>query len=186
MPFGSLWIPVVVSTLTVFVLSFLAHMVLKHHKLDYRGLSNETAVAEAIRKGGPAPGVYMIPHCDDHSQLKDPAFVKKFTDGPVALLTVMRSGPPSMVKSLVQWFLLCLFISFTAAYVARHTLSHGSAGLEIMRITGSVALVGYAFGYFQDSIWKGIPWANSLRGIADAVVFALATGLVFRLLWPAA
>ncbi len=186
MPFGSLWLPVVVSAVVVFVLSALAHMVLKHHSADYRGLSNEDAVAEAVRKGGPAPGVYMLPHCPGPSEMKDPAVVKKFTDGPVGLLTVMPSGPPKLAKNLVQWILFCVLVSFTAAYVARHTLTYGAAGLEVMRITGAVALVGYAFGYFQDSIWQGIPWANSLRGIADAIVYALATGLVFRLLWPGA
>jgi hypothetical protein len=186
MPFGSLWLPVVVSAIAVFVLSSLAHMLLKHHNRDYRGLSNEDAVREAVRKGNPAPGVYFIPYCPDHSQMKDPAVQKKFSDGPVALLTVVPNGTPQMAKNLVQWLLLCFFVSFTAAYVARHTLSYGTAGLEVMRVTGAVALVGYAFGYFQDSIWKGIPWANSLRGIADSLVYALATGLVFRLLWPAA
>ena len=186
MPFGSLWLPVVVSTIAVFVLSSLAHMLLKHHNRDYRGLSNEDAVAAALRKGGPAPGVYFIPYCPDHSQMKDPAVQKKFADGPVAIVTIVRSGAPRMAKHLAQWLLLCFFISFTAAYVARHTLSYGTAGLEVMRVTGAVALVGYAFGYLQDSIWKGIPWANSLRGIADSLVYALATGLVFRLLWPGA
>jgi len=186
MPFGSLWIPVVVSAVVVFVLSSIAHMALKHHKSDYKGLSGEDAVREAVRKSGPAPGVYFIPYCADHSKMKEPDLQKKFADGPVALLTVIRNGPPTMGKHLTLWFLLGLFISFTAAYVARHTLTYASDGLTIMRITGTVAFVGYGFGCFQDSIWKGIPWRNSLRGIADAAVYAIATGLVFRLLWPAA
>jgi hypothetical protein len=186
MPFGSLWIPVVVSTVVVFVLSSLAHMVVKHHKNDYKGLSGEDAVREAIRKAGPAPGLYFLPHCSDHAKMKEPEMMKKWEDGPVALLTVMRNGCPGMGKYLSLWALLCLFISFTAAYVARHTLTYGADGLTIMRITGTVAFAGYAFGYFQDSIWKGIPWSNSLRSIADAAVYAVATGLVFRLLWPGA
>jgi hypothetical protein len=186
MTIASLWLPVIVSTIAVFVLSSLAHMVLKHHRHDYRGLPNEDAVAEAVRKGGAAPGVYFIPHCPDHAQMKEPAVIKKFADGPVASLTVMKSGVPALAKHLAQWALLCLLISFIAAYVARHTLADGADGLEVMRITGTVAFVGYAFGYLQGSIWEGIPWTNSLRGIADAAVYALATGLLFRLLWPAA
>jgi hypothetical protein len=55
-----------------------------------------------------------------------------------------------------------------------------------MRITGTLAFAAYGFGYFQDSIWKGIPWSNSFRGLLDAAVYALATGLVFRWLWPGA
>ncbi len=186
MPFGSLWLPVIVSTVAVFVLSSVSHMLLKHHKHDYKGLPNEDAVAEVVRKGGPAPGVYFIPYCPDPAQMKDPAVQKKYVDGPVALLTLVRNGPPALGKHLSQWVLFCLLVSFTAAYVARHALSSSTDGLTVMRITGTLAFTGYAYGYFQDSIWKGIPWATSLRGIADAAVYAVATGLVFRLLWPGA
>jgi hypothetical protein len=56
----------------------------------------------------------------------------------------------------------------------------------VLRITGTVAFVAYGFGYIQDSIWKAIPWSNSLRGIVDALIFGLVTGLVFRQLWPGA
>jgi hypothetical protein len=186
MPFGSLWLPVLVSTFTVFVLSSVAHMVMKHHRLDYKELPGEDAVAEAIRKAGPSPGVYFVPYCMDPAKMKDPAVQKRFTDGPVASITLMRNGSPALGAHLLQWLLLCFLVSFTAAYVARHTLSPLTDGLSIMRITGTLAFVGYAYGYFQDSIWKGIPWGISLRGIADAVVYSLATGLVFRLLWPGA
>lgn len=186
MPFGSLWLPVVVSAVAVFVVSSIIHMVLKYHRADYRQLADEEAVAQAVRRVGPPPGLYQIPYCSDASQMKDPAVRKRFEEGPVALLTVVRSGAPALGKYLLQWFLLCFLVSFTAGYVARHTLSFGADGLEVMRITGTVAFAAYAFGYFQDSIWKMIPWSNSLRGLLDAALYALTTGLVFRLLWPAA
>jgi len=185
MPFGSLWLQVILATVAVFVVSSIAHMVFKHHKRDYKQLSNEDSVAEVMRKAGPAPGVYFIPFCADMSRMKDPAIQKKFADGPVGLITLMRHGPPTLGKHLVQWFFFCFLVSFTAAYVARHTLTPGAEGLTVMRITGAVALAGYAYGYLQDSIWKGIPWSNSLRGIADSVAYALVTGLIFRLMWPA-
>jgi hypothetical protein len=75
-------------------------------------------------------------------------------------------------------------VSFVTAYVARNTLSPGTDGLLVLRITGTVAFAAYGFGYLQDSIWKSIPWSNSLRGIIDALLYALTTGLVFRWLWP--
>jgi hypothetical protein len=186
MPFGSLWLPVVVSAVTVFVLSSLAHMALKHHKRDYKEIPDEDAVAESIRKAGLSPGVYFLPYCGDPAKMKDPAVRKKYEDGPVALITLLRNGAPAVGAHLLQWLVLCFLVSFTAAYVARHSLSPSTDGLTVMRITGTLAFVGYAYGYFQDSIWKGIPWGNSLRGMADAVAYALATGLVFRLLWPGA
>ena len=186
MPFGSLWLQVVVAAVAVFILSSIIHMVLKYHRADYKRLSDEDSVGDAIRKAGASPGVYFIPYCMDMKQMKEPAMRKKFEDGPVAILTVMRSGSPKVGKNLVQWFALCFLVSFTAAYVARHTLHPGDPGMMAARVTGTVAFAGYAFGYFQDSIWKGIPWSNSLRGILDAVLYSLATGIVFCWLWPAA
>jgi hypothetical protein len=186
MPFGSLWLPVVVSAVAVFIVSSIVHMVLRYHRADYKQLPDEESVASAVRTAGPAPGLYVLPYCPDPSAMKDPAVLKRYEDGPVALLTVMRNGPPAMGKYLLQWFLLCLLVSFVVSYIARHTLAPGADPLTVMRITGTVAFAGYGVGYFQDSIWKAIPWSNSLRGLLDALIYGVVTGLVFRLLWPAA
>jgi hypothetical protein len=186
MPFGSLWLPVVVSAVAVWLVSAVLHMVLKYHRADFKQLANEEAVAPALRSAAPAPGVYVIPYCSDMSQMKDPAFLKRYEDGPVALINVMRSGAPNMGKSLGQWLLFCFLVSFVTAYVARHSLDPGAAGIEVMRLAGTVAFIGYAFGSFQDSIWHGVPWSNSLRSILDGAVYALVTGLAFRFLWPGA
>jgi len=186
MQFGSLWLPGVVSAVAVFVLSSILHMVLKYHRDDYRQLAGEEAVADALRRSAPAPGVYAIPYVDNPALMKDPAVRKRFADGPIAQIHVGRPALPSMGKYLAQWFLFCLLVSFFTAYVARHKLTVGSPGLEIWRITTTVALMGYAFGYLQDSIWRLVPWASAWRGIFDAALYALTTGLVFRLLWPAA
>lgn len=186
MPFGSLWLPVIVSAVAVWLVSAVLHMVLKYHRADYRQLAGEDAVAPALRNAASAPGVYVIPYCADMSQMKDPAFRKRYEDGPVALITVLRSAVPNMGKSLGQWLLFCFLVSFVTGYVARHTLGFDTDALTVLRITGTVAFISYGFGYFQDSIWRGIPWSNSLRGLVDAGIYGLVTGLVFRFLWPGA
>jgi len=186
MPFGSLWLPGVASAVAVFILSSIIHMVLKYHRADYKKLADEDAVAAGLRKAAPSPGLYMLPYCSDMAQMKDPAFLKRFEDGPVAIIAMVPKGRPNMGKSLGLWFLLCLLVSFVTAYVARHTLNAGTSGLEVLRITSTIAFIGYGFGYFQDSIWKATPWSNTLRGLLDALIYGVATGFVFKLLWPAA
>jgi hypothetical protein len=184
MPFGSLWLPVIASTVAVFVASFVLHMVLKYHKADVKKLSNEDAVSDALGKGTPSPGMYFIPYCPDPSAMKDPAVQAKLVKGPVAMVTVMPSGMINMGKHLSQWFVFCFLVSFTVAYVARHTLSAQTAGLEVMRITGAVALCAYAFGNFINSIWHGQPWSNTVRAFIDGLVYAVVTAGVFCALWP--
>ena len=186
MPFGSLWVPVIVSAVVVFVASSILHMAIKYHQADYKPLPNEDAVREAIARGNLAPGVYVTPHCPDMKQMKEPAIMAKFEKGPVAMLTVMPKGAPVMQKHLALWFGFSLFVSFVAAYVARHTLHPGDDGMLVMRITGTVAFAAYALSHLSDSIWKGQPWANTCRAALDGVIYALLTGLTFRLLWPAA
>ncbi len=186
MPFGSLWIPVIVSAVAVFLGSSLVHMALKYHKADYRRLSNEEAVREALGKQDNAPGVYAIPYCGEMREMKDPAMKAKYEKGPVALISIYPKGVPFMPKFLGLWFLFSLFVSFTAAYVARHTLQPGADPMTVMRITGTVAFAAYGLSHVSDSIWRGEPWSNTLRALLDAVIYSVLTGLVFRLLWPSA
>ncbi len=186
MPFGSLWLPVIVSAVVVFVASSIIHMALKYHKADVKSLPNEDAVREALAKGNPAPGVYSTPHCADFKQMKDPAMVAKFEKGPVAMITVLPKGAPMLPKHLALWFAFSVLVSFVAAYVARHTLQFGADGMAVMRITGTVAFTGYALSHVSDSVWKGQPWSNTARAFIDGAIYAVLTGLVFRLMWPSA
>jgi hypothetical protein len=184
MPFGSLWLPVVVSAVVVWLASAVLHMALKYHNADYKPLPNEGVVGDALRKGNPAPGLYVMPHVPDQSQMKDPAVVERFVRGPVALVAVMRSGAPKMAKSLGLWLGFCLLVSFVAAYVARHALTGPWDGMLVMRVTGTVAFAAYGLGAITDSIWRAIPWSNTFRTMLDGAIYALLTGITFRLLWP--
>src|SRR5262245_53534978 len=185
MPFGSLWLPVVLSTVAVFVISAILHMALKYHKRDFKALPNEEAVRAAIG-GGLAPGIYFTPYCSDMKQMREPAMKEKFVKGPIAMITVRPRGEPGMGKYLALWFGFTFLVSFTAAYIARHAgLTPGPHGAEAMRITGTIALVGYGYGSIISSIWKGQPWSNTAHESLDAVIYAVATGLLFRVLWPA-
>jgi hypothetical protein len=119
-------------------------------------------------------------------QMKDPAMLDKYAKGPVAILSILPKGAPNMSKHLSLWFGFCVLVSFVSAYVARHTLTPGADGMLVMRITGTVAFAGYALSELSASIWKGQPWANTLRHALDGLIYALLTGLTFRLMWPGA
>lgn len=184
MPFGSLWIPVLASAVAVFVVSSILHMALQYHKADYKLLPGEDAVRDALRKSAAAPGLYFTPYCPDHKAMQEPANLEKFQKGPVAMIYVSPNGTPNLGKHLALWFAFSVFVSFVSAYVARLTLHPGVDGMLVMRVVGTVAFACYGIGQISDSIWKAQPWGNTVRALVDGLVYALTTGLVFRLLWP--
>jgi len=49
-PFSSLWLPILLSAVIVFVASFITHMVLPYHRSDMRKLPAEDEVMEAFGK----------------------------------------------------------------------------------------------------------------------------------------
>ena len=182
----SLWLPILLSAVLVFVASSIIHMALKYHKADIRPLPSEDAVRDAISKANPPPGLYFTPYCMDHKQMKESATKAKFDKGPVAVLTIYPNGAPILPKHLALWFGFSLLVSFIAGYVARHTLHPGADGFLAMRVTGTVAFAGYGLSHISDSIWKGQPWGNTARALLDGVIYAVLTGSMFCLLWPAA
>ena len=184
MPLFSLWIPVLASAVVVFVISSILHMALTYHRADYKRLPNEEAVRDALGKGSLPPGLYQLPYCSSSKEMQDPASKAKFERGPVGVITIIANGMPAMSKYLAQWFMFCLLVSFIAAWVARHTLHAGDDGPLAMQITGIVAFAAYGLTNVLDSIWKGQPWSNTARSLIDGVIYAVATGAMFCLLWP--
>lgn len=184
MPFGSIWLAVVVSAVAVWIASSIVHMLLGYHKADYSGFSNEDEVRAAIRKGGPAPGYYSVPHVEEMKSLGQPEVKAKFVEGPRALIALVPNGPPTMGKELAMWFGLNLLVSFLVGYVARHSLTPATDGRTVLRIAASVAFIAYGIGPLVDKIWRGLPTGNVVRALIDAVIYALVTGAVFFWLWP--
>ena len=179
---GSLWLPILLSAVLVFAASSIIHMVLKYHNKDYTRLSNEDAVRAAIR--GSSPAQYIIPYCPEMKAMETPEMKQKYTEGPVAVLNVMRSGVPSMGKPLTQWFIFSLVVSLFIAYVASHAIPAGTRYLQVFRIVGAVGFLAYAASQVQQSIWWGKPWKNTWKDVFDGLVYGLVTAGTFGWLWP--
>jgi len=181
---ASLWLPVVLSAVFVFFVSWAVHMLLPWHKGDFRKLPAEDEVADALRKLAIPPGEYMLPCGSGPESMKDPKFIEKMKQGPVLLMTVLRSGPPDMGPSLLQWFVYCLVVSVFAAYVAGRALAPGESYLHVFRFAGVTAFSGYSLALLQDSIWHGRPWGTTTRNAIDGLLYALVTAGTFGWLWP--
>jgi len=181
---ASLWAPIVISAILVFLVSSLIHMVLKYHNSDYKALPNEDAVREVIRNAKPEPREYIIPYCPDYKLMNSPEMQKKFAEGPLAVLTIKPAGSTAMGPTLVQWFIYSLFVSLVAGYVASRSVAAGTDYLHVFRITGTVAFMGYAGAQLQDSIWWGRPWSITIKNMFDGLIYGLLTAGTFGWRWP--
>jgi hypothetical protein len=182
--FAQLWIPILLSAVCVFAASSLIHMVVKWHASDYNALSNEEEVRAAIRKGTPAPGQYVLPHCSDMKEMGKPEMQEKYKTGPVGFLVITPSGVPAMGAFLGKWFAFTVLVAFTAAYLASRTLAPGTHYLQVFRVVGAVSFLAYGFGSIPMAIWMGKPWSSVAKELADALIYGLLSGGVFGWLWP--
>jgi hypothetical protein len=184
-PVMSLWLPILLSAVVVFVASSIIHMVLPYHRSDFKKLPDEDGVLAVLRKVTLTPGDYMFPKPDSPKAMKDPAFLEKWSKGPVGMLTIMkRAEKPSMGKPLAFWFLYCVAVEIFAAYIAGRALQTGAPYLSVFRFAGATAFVGYALGLWQNTIWYGRAWTTTLKTNIDGLIYALLTGGVFGWLWP--
>lgn len=180
----SLWLPILLSAVAVFVVSSIIHMVLKYHNNDFKKIPNEDAVMEALRKLSIPAGEYMVPRCDNMKQMKDPAFVDKLNKGPVFLMNMMPPGQMNMGKSLVLWFVYCLVVGVFAAYITGRALPPGTEYLEVFRFAGTTAFIAYTLALWQGVIWYKRSSSTIMKQSFDGLLYSLVTGGVFGAMWP--
>src|SRR5260370_31699158 len=96
---SALWLPILLSAVIVFIASSIMHMVLPYHRSDYQPPPDEDKVLAALRAAGLKRGLYMFPFSTP-KEMKSPATIEKFKQGPVGMLTVFPNAPASMPKIL--------------------------------------------------------------------------------------
>lgn len=183
---GSLWLPIVLSAVIVFVVSSVLHMLLPYHRGDLRQVPQEDQLMAALRPFNLPPGDYAIPGAASMADMRTPAFVEKMAKGPVAFLTVRPSGQYSMGRNLALWFAYSLLISWLSAYLTSRALvmQPGAGYLEVFRFAGTAAFMGYSLALLQNTIWYGRNWRMTLTTMFDGLLYGLFTAGTFGWLWP--
>jgi hypothetical protein len=179
-----LWLPILVSTVLVFVASTIVWMALPHHKSDATRLPDEKAALDVLGKQSLKPGLYRFPWANSMAEMKDPAFVEKLNKGPVALLTVIPSGPFNMARSLGLWTAYLVVMGILVAYVTGRVLGPGSSYLHVFRVAGTVAFMGYSGAQLPSAIWWGKPLPVAVKETLDGLLYALLTAGAFGWLYP--
>ena len=180
----ALWLPILLSSVIVFLVSSGIHMASPWHKSDYPKVPNEDKVMDALRPLAIPPGDYMIPRPSSTQEMRSPAFVEKIKKGPVMILTVWANGPAPIGTSLILWFLYAAVVGLFAAYVAGRALPVGADYLHVFRFAGVSAFLGYSVALWQMSIWYHRAWSTTIKATVDGLIYALLTAGTFGWLWP--
>jgi hypothetical protein len=183
-PVTSLWLPILVSAVIVFVASAIIHMVLPYHRGDLRKVAKEEELQEALRRFNLPPGDYALPHASTPAEMKDPRFVERRSKGPVVLMTVIEPGPPAMGRELTLWFIFTIVVSIFAAYIAGRAVGPGGDYLQVFRFAGCTAFVGHSLALADNSIWFRRNWGMTIKSMIDGLIYGLLTGGTFGWLWP--
>ena len=181
---SALWLPILLSSVIVFIVSSVIHMASPWHKNDYPKVPNEDKVRDALRPLAIPPGDYMVPRASSSQEMRSPEFAEKIKQGPNMVLTVIPNGPWPMGQYLTLWFFYAVVVGVFAAYVAGRALPPGAAYLSVFRFAGVTAFVGYSVALWQMSIWYRRAWSTTIKATVDGLIYALLTAGTFGWLWP--
>ncbi|MFN4289924.1 MAG: hypothetical protein ACK4E7_03475 [Permianibacter sp.] len=180
----SLWLPILLTAVFIFVASSLIHMVFQWHKPDYRQLPNEDEVRKALLNGKIGPGKYVMPYCTDMKAMQDEAMLNKYREGPIGFLMIGKAGMPNMGKSLGTWFLVSLLVAAIAALAAVQSIGLQADSHVAGHLIGLISLLAYGTGSVINGIWMCVPWRSVGKHLLDAVIYATISAFTFMWLWP--
>lgn len=179
-----LWLPIIVSGVGVFIASALVWTALPHHKKEFAPVGNEAAVMDALRAGAITPGRYVTPFMGDRERMQTPEGKALLERGPIAYITVQRSGAlnmgPMMLQSLGSATLIAVFV----ANIGWNALPPDASFHEVFHITAIATFMAYAMGTISESIWFGRPWKSLALNTVDSLLYAFVAGGIFAWLWP--
>jgi hypothetical protein len=175
-----LWLPILLSTILIFMASALMWMVMPHHRTDWQSMPNGEQVQEMLK--GVPPGQYIYPGIMTREVRNDKAAQERYQSG--MGFVIVREPKFEMGKQMGLSFLHYLVVSTLIAYVAASMVPSGVAYLTVFRVVGAAAILAYTGALASNAIWWGNSWSSTIKNIFDGVVYGLLTAGVFAWLWP--
>ena len=182
---AALWLPIVLSAVLVFLVSWVLHVFVPLHKGDMRKFPDEERMVAAIReqKVGPGDVFVPLPAVDGGvPEPRDEGAVRGGAGGPP-----QRSAPPAPGGWEGPRAAVPLLRGPGRPRCLRDVgaaLGRGAAYGKVFQVAGTIAILAHAASYLQDSIWKGTPWKVTAKFVFDGVVYGLVTAGAFAGFWP--
>lgn len=181
----SLWAPILLSSVLVFVAAGLLWTALPVHRLDWRPIPGQERLFEAIRAIGLGRGQYAFPHMLTPEGAKNPDVMKQMEEGPVGFLVLKEPGPPNMTKQLGLYLVFVLVVTYMIAYLVSVSMPRGAPFVDVMRAVTTATVLAHGAAEVPGAIWFGRTWKSVLKSVLiDALIYGLITGAVFGWLWP--
>jgi hypothetical protein len=182
-PITSLAVPILVATVVVFVLSLIIQTAMPWHKRDFDNVPDDDEFLGAIRQLNIPPGDYTVPSPRLPNGARNPEFVEKWAKGPSVTMTVI---PPSdnMGRYMGQWFAFTLLVAAIAGWVTATIVRPGGDDHAVFHYGAIITFLCYSLGAWPLSIWYHRKWSTAFKSAFDAILYGVATGMVFSWLWP--
>lgn len=181
----SLWLPILLSGVALFFLSFVFWSLLPHHKKDIACAPKQDELLDAVRKLDLPPAQYMFPNCEDPKEYKTERFRALYDTGPWGMLNVFPAKP-NMGRSVGLTLAYFLLVSIVIAYLAGATRAPGAEFGEVFQVAATAGVLVFVFGGVLTGVWFGKPARAFVTESIDGLVYAAATGLIFGMFWPGA
>jgi len=178
----SLWLPILLTGVGLYIASFLVWMVLPHHKKDWAGLPDEVGFGNYLREQNISGGYYMFPFCGSSAEMKSEEFKQRTKQGPVGLLNVWNS-PCNMGLMMAGTFAFFLVTAFCLAYLATLGLQPEAEFMDVFRFVGTAGILTYSAANIPCAIWFK---QRILGNLCDGIAYGLIAGLIFAMFWPGA
>ena len=182
-PFMSLLLPIILSAIAVVVIPLIIHMT-PLHKRDYIKLPEEEGAMNALRPFNIPPNDYMVPHPGSGRDTMGPEYLARRDAGPVMIVTVVPTGPWNMGRILAMWFLFACVVSASVAFVVGTIVPPGGNRHAVFHYIAVITFLTYAMGAVPLSIWYRRKWSTTFKYALDSLLYAVATGWIFWMMWP--
>lgn len=177
-----LWLPILVATVVLWILSFVAWVVSSHHFGDFNKLDAEVEVMDVVKQKNIPPGNYMFPYSGTNQEQNSKEYQERYMAGPRGTLNIY--DVPNMGVNMALTIVYFLVTALTIAYITNVACPSGDEGttfLKVFRIAGTIGVLTYASSPVLHRIWfKAKIWTDML----DGAIYGVALGLVFAFLWP--
>lgn len=175
----NLALPIVLTSVALFFVSFLSWMVLQLHRKDWGKLPREDQFLIAVRDCAIPDGNYMFPGCETSAEMNSEAHKAKWEAGPRGIITVFSKV--SMGKNLALTFLYFLVVTFCLAYLGTLALPVGANFMSVFRFMSTAAFIAFLTAIVGHCIW----FHCRITGhVIESIAYAAIVGAIFAAMWP--